>query len=472
VDRPARDAGSPDPDAGPADAGGGLDAGLFDSGVGDAGIGDAGSGDAGEGDAGSGDAGADDAGSADAGSADAGVGDSGVGDAGPFDSGVGDAGVGDAGMDAGFDAGTDAGFDAGFDAGTGDWWDPAWRRRLRVDVDLTGIDAVLADVPVPLQMTAPADVGTLPDDLRIVPVGGADPIPHEVELWQPGADSVVWFTLPSPPANSTASVWLYFDNPSTTSVASGPATFPEPQRAVLHLTGSRDSTATGAHLSVITGAPTPQAGRVGGALSFDGVDDVLEFPNLAPLSLPTPYTVELWFRLDQAFDSTSLVSLCPLTKWETDDINFSVCLIGADWNTGEGVPRGVLNVKHETALGGGSNYVWSGRASWQAGVWYHVALVAPAGSDVTQRLLYVDGAPDRGGDANPGNTSDLELAADYRLGGGRLDSYNVAAGATAFPGRIDEVRITAVARPPAWIALQVELANGQRVTAGAVENAP
>jgi len=163
------------------------------------------------------------------------------------------------------------------------------------------------------------------------------------------------------------------------------------------------------------------AGRVGGALDFDGVDDHLEV--VSPASLTTAEgTIELWFEADTQGDNRDLVNL-----WEDGYQNFLLLRRTSGGNLlllVEDDDVALASVTTTTSVGPG---------------WHHLA-VTQGGTGLT---LYVDGRPQPATGSNSGAwTGHLALAGAW-LGGGHWSHFD---------GRLDEVRLWARALTPSEIA--------------------
>jgi hypothetical protein len=176
--------------------------------------------------------------------------------------------------------------------------------------------------------------------------------------------------------------------------------------------GGRDGTLVGFD----AGSPWV-AGRVGGALDFDGVDAYLDCA--APGGLATTQgTIELWFDADTLDDNRDLVNVFE-DGWE----NFLLLR-----RTAEG--RILLLIEDDDAA------LASVTSNEVVGAgWHHVAVT----QDGTGLAIYVDGRQQVTGGANSSAwTGHLTLTGTW-LGGGHW-SY--------FDGRLDEVRIWARALTP------------------------
>jgi hypothetical protein len=160
------------------------------------------------------------------------------------------------------------------------------------------------------------------------------------------------------------------------------------------------------------------AGRIGGALAFDGVNDWVTVPDSAALDLTTALTVEAWVKPDA------------LNGWDTvlmkergaDDFAYGLYANdGAPFAGGTAAPSGVVRA-------GGAHQTVLGRSPLTVGVWQHVA----GTYDGTTQRLFINGV-------EVGSRPQAGLAAVsagvLRIGG------NASFAGEFFQGAIDDVRI-------------------------------
>jgi hypothetical protein len=74
------------------------------------------------------------------------------------------------------------------------------------------------------------------------------------------------------------------------------------------LSGPTAAEKTGQHPGTHVNGPTPSAGQVQGALTFDGLNDYVSVPDSPSWDLPGDFTIELWARWDSPPVGTALVA--------------------------------------------------------------------------------------------------------------------------------------------------------------------
>ena len=399
--------------------------------------------DAGPVDSGSVDDGGVDAGRADGGRLDAGVEDAGLVDAGRVDAGLVDAGLVDAGVDAGPPA----------PMPPPGWHDADFHARRALDV-VPVLAQELANVPVLVKLTPQridyARAGADGAGLLFVDEGG-EALPYEIDTWTPGGTSYLWLRLSQlAAAPDTTRVFLYYDRR-----ASGPAPGPAPALvwapdhiAVYHLGDDpaamapqvRDSAealvddASGTCRGGMT-TDSRVSGLLGGALSFDGVDDYVNGSSDPSFSVEQgeALTVEAWFRIAPGGAGNRSIAYdeygCQGFNLRVGDVNEVVFSFyarpGCNGSDGAYLQGPVIDDQ-----------------------WHYAAGVVDR---VTNELrLYVDGVLEGSAPLEVGSSAANNNP--FRIGTNWLPTMVAPAW---FFGDVDEVRVSRGARPPGWFATQV-----------------
>lgn len=186
------------------------------------------------------------------------------------------------------------------------------------------------------------------------------------------------------------------------------------------------------------------SGKVGGAVDLDGVDDRVEVRNLDVAG--SELTISAWVDPDEI--GTDPVVLAKAVGVADADVEWRLLLADTSATTANAAASVRTTSGLATAVDAGTTDVADG--------WRHV-VARWDGSLVT---LFVDGAP---------------VATAAQTGVLRPDPTVLAAigaapdGSRAFDGRIDEVRVSHVARSDAWIAADHATQDAPAVTAGATQ---
>jgi glucose/arabinose dehydrogenase len=328
------------------------------------------------------------------------------------------------------------------DSASGFWWDGAWRHRLPITLSGTLPAGELLDVPVLVSLDASriayADVLPNGADLRFVDET-ENLLSHEIESWNPGGTSVIWLKLPRVESASAGKrIHLYYGNPNASDAQAPAAVWSNGYAAVWHLGSTLSDSSGNGNTGTVLGA-VPTTGRLGGAYQFDGVSAHLDMGAGSSLALSSAASIEAWVRVaDPAEDNYGRI-VCKKTTWDATS--------GYDLEYNPGL-------NYFSSLGSGADYLRAGSVDLDTN-WHYLASSA---SGTTGRL-YVDGL-DRTTDGTLTRivSSAQPLHIGRRSGGGDY-----------FRGAIDEVRISSVARPAAWIALQNTSMRDALFTYGAVE---
>jgi hypothetical protein len=230
----------------------------------------------------------------------------------------------------------------------------------------------------------------------------------------------IWVKVPSIPASSSKTIYVYYGNPSATSLSSVANTFIREIDGALPVKGSWhfdegsgtiafDSSGNNNNGTLVNG-PAWVDGKFGKALSFDGVDDYVSIPNSPSINLGTDdFTLVAWIKA--AISQPTYPQI--LSKRSTTNDGF---LFGLWFN-------GKLYMQIQ-----GTNYPTATGPDLRDNNWHHVVAVR-SGSTVT---YYIDGA-------NKGSfTSTASMSSTHALWIGRDEP---APSTTPFNGLIDEVLI-------------------------------
>ncbi len=189
----------------------------------------------------------------------------------------------------------------------------------------------------------------------------------------------------------------------------------------------------------LTNGPTTTEGKVGQALSFDGVNDYVAVASSPSLTFgSSPHTVSFWFKVNTAFNSSSATSVPLITRRDSDDVNFSCTLRGTDYANGSG-SAGTMQIKYESQSAVAAVYWHTTQNSWAANVWYHVVIII--NTDGTNSNVYINGVAAKGGSSGGTTIYDTNYASEWRLGRGDFDTASNLSGVKYLSGSLDEARI-------------------------------
>lgn len=217
-----------------------------------------------------------------------------------------------------------------------DWYSPDWGYRKAITVDNTSGGA-LTNYQVLITLSTAngfdyAKANTDGSDLRFTGSDELTEISYWIEDWNTSGDSRIWIKVPSIPAESTDTVYLYYGNSiATTSLSSFDNTMQkleadEDTVGLWHFDDGAGTTLEDSSSNTNNGRmdsfavddsdwvadATSEHGGSGSALNFDGIDDYIEVLNHPSLNLGSNnFTIEGWVK---TVDGTPVGS-CAVSKY-------------------------------------------------------------------------------------------------------------------------------------------------------------
>ncbi|WP_428266244.1 DUF2341 domain-containing protein [Haliangium sp.] len=318
------------------------------------------------------------------------------------------------------------------------WWHDDWAYRVRLTLDARGIADDLKDFPVLVTLSDEvvpyAKLQDLGQDLRFVASDDVTVLAHEIDTWAPGDRSQVWVRVPFIAADSKGDfIWLYYGNPNAADEQRAGEVWAD-MHAVWHLgdpeaQGFFADSANGYHaqadLQNTDTAPVGVLAPIGEGLRFDGIDDVIPVAGSDSFNFTEPgLTIEAWLRYDS---------------------------LQAPWNNYIGMggyTNGYrLGISEQGVVGfqiTGELYDLEADLVPTLGEWHYIV----GTWDGVKMRLYVDGVADPAELERPGNFDATN--ANFALG---IAQY-------PYPGDMDEVRVSNLARSAAWIEAQYRSMTG------------
>jgi biopolymer transport protein ExbB len=304
------------------------------------------------------------------------------------------------------------------------WFDKDWsfRKAIAVDGKAGGVDGDLKRFPMLVRLDSGQfsfkDAQAGGQDLRFVDQDDKTVLTYAIESYDAALGmAMVWVDLPELPTNGPRQIWMYYGNKKAQAVSSDAHVFEPSYRAVYHFAKAGpvvDATAYHNNASAITAIT---ASAIGGGGVFDGTAGVT-LPQSASLAgdPATGFTFEAWVH-EKTAQANAIVYA------RRDGTNGLV--VGLN----QGVPFLEVNGKRADA------------AASIAADWAQLAVVG----DGSKTVLYVNGQPSATVDAPvPALQSAAMLGADAPGG----------SGGPGFIGEIDEVRLSATARTPSYLAAE------------------
>lgn len=338
----------------------------------------------------------------------------------------------------------------------------AYDNRKKLTVDQTDIDADLTDFPVTVFITADADIGDTANadgfDIRFTTSDGSTLCKYERESWAVAggqATAVFHVKVPAVSGSADTDFYIYYRAADTADGADPTNVWDANYVGVWHL-GEGDSTAANFYqdstssnkdgtLVDVDGDTTQAVGKVGNCLDFNGDADSVN-TNLIPFTGDQAFALEAWISLDTVGSTPCIVS------WGgSGTLNLASLYVS---KSGSGA--------FSLEFGGGNGYR-SALGVIATGIWYQVVGVKTgAGAINTTCKLYINGSEVS---ADVASTNTPNIAGTNGL---KIAAYPTA-GADFSNGKIDEVRVSNIARSAAWIRASYESQNDTMLTYGAEE---
>jgi len=309
----------------------------------------------------------------------------------------------------------------------------AWAHSRILTIDNAGLEplanfAVLVALdPSRIDYSSASPTGA---DLRFRDDTGTQ-LAYEIESWSSGGSSPVWVAVPAIPGNATTTITMYYGNPNATDAQDPAAVWDGGFVGVWHVADAHDS--TGKHASTNHGGTTT-TGMIGPAQAFDGTSTYLDTGASEYLGT---FTIECWM-FPNAASITGVGASGPLSR----GLNYQF-----QWNCTSG------------SYCKSANYQWTGGAA-----------IAPYGDASPQQWSYVvgtydgtvlqsylDGIPQNFVSSSTAPGDDTGVSAKL----GARDDFE-----GYFAGRVDEARISSIARPESYVVANERSMSDTYITFG------
>ncbi|UCE72829.1 MAG: DUF2341 domain-containing protein, partial [Methanomassiliicoccales archaeon] len=316
----------------------------------------------------------------------------------------------------------------------------SWSYRKPITINSSEVTADLTNFPILINITD-SDLSSKARsdgyDIVFTSSDGRTRLNHEIESYTSGTGKLdAWVKIQSLSSSSDTIIYMYYGNSGQSSSTENPeGVWDDYYAMVQHLEESPNDDVEG-HIDSTSndndGTPknfqdggdgtTDVTGRIDGADEFGGDDDYVDVAFSSSLNTTNAITVEAWFNSDDALSEESDAwfggnqkSNCWLLGWHgwDDSWCFGIYDGTGSWTGGT----------HATDI-----YV-------TAGDWVHVV----GTFDGRYLKIYVDGQLE--------DTEDVGSTTIYTT----TDGINIGSRGVYWDGKIDEVRISNVARSSDWI---------------------
>jgi hypothetical protein len=353
------------------------------------------------------------------------------------------------------------------------YYTPGWadtRFSFRKNITINAISANLTNFPVLVDLYDPDlqnDAQTSGNDIFFTNASGHI-LDHEIELYQriynsSHAHLVAWVKVNLSSTQDTL-ISMYYGNPAINNQENPAGVWSNGYQAVYHLsedpTGTvYDSTANnndGTSSGSMTSSDQTQ-GIFDGSIDFDGSDDLLNVGDVNSNSWPG-ITVQSWIYHDVTGDDR-IICKSPTTVTSDHIFSLAVFTEGSDDK---------LRIRLSTDGAGGSpaGPQRDSAANFTTSTWHHLAFTWDSTSE--RIYLYIDGSQDINSFFKDGD-SIMDSALPVILANVNTGSSN-----RYYDGKIDEARISNVARSSDWLNTEYNNQNNPNsfYSIGGVESSP
>ena len=355
------------------------------------------------------------------------------------------------------------------EAGTWAPWLSGWDNRVKITIDHTDVDAVLSDFPVMIALSPSSgrtsrDVSFVFQELQsdanrrkiaVTTGDGTTECYVEIETGDHAHDQAwLWVKVPRLSNTSDTILYLYYDKEqgdNTAYVGDVGSTAAEHVwdssfQAVWHLGETsggtdaiKDSTSNSNDGTDRDGPALNATGKIGNAVSFDGLNDAITAPDDESLHLGNGLTLEAWINIDVWGNWQDIVFKGGGTA-SNSDYQFALVSNGFAW---DGTSAGSWRTKYFPT-------------SQDTGTWIYAAVT----HDTAVVTCYRDAA-----EISMQSDAGAIHESTYQLGISREGT----AARGYLEGTLDEVRVSNTTRSPAWIKATSESGRDDFLAFGSEE---
>ena len=324
------------------------------------------------------------------------------------------------------------------------WYDPAWLYRQKITISPTVTDTDLTDFPYLVKIADPTnDLFTKAqldgDDILFTASDGTTRLDHEIEKYDStGNELFAWVKIPLLSSTDPTEIYLYYNNASTSNQENPTGVWSNGYEAVYHLHDDFKDTLN-VHNGTNTGS-TDVLGPVADAQDFypaDSVDNI----DLGTWKVSgNQLTIQSWIKSDDNFVQNDPRVISKANGAAEQSHVWMMSLYNGTLN--ENRLRFRLKTGNQDSSGTTTLFGSSPNGYLpDANEWYLVAMTY----DGSQMQIIRDGL-DAGSVAKSGNLRENNWTINIGNNPG-----NTNQGVYSWDGKIDEVRISSIARSMDWM---------------------
>ena len=323
------------------------------------------------------------------------------------------------------------------------WYDNNWNYRKKITIDYTNVQADLNDFPILVNTT---DTGLRDyaqndgDDILFAASDGTTKLSHEIEIFNGTTGQLVTWVKANISATISTVLYVYYDNPSASNQENIPDVWSNGYVAVWHLNGDFQDSTSNNHNGTNVGS-LDAAGMMARGREFnpDDGEDHLEFGDWNVTG--NKITLQTWAKCDD-FGQDDPRFITKALSGSADEHVFMLSLSGS----GERYLRARIRTGSTT-----TTLIAGAGGDLTANTWYLVAVTYDGDDSPNNIKLLRNGVePTSYSSGSQSRTGDL-VQNTWPIWAG--DNPNTAGYGEA-DGMFDEIRISNVARSPAWLGTE------------------
>ena len=321
------------------------------------------------------------------------------------------------------------------------WYGASWLYRKTITIDHTKVNANLTNFPVLVSTTdagLAASAQSSGNDILFTSSDAVTKLNHEIESFTVGTGVLVaWVNVPSLSTSVDTVIYLYYGNASATNQQNATGVWDANYKSVWHFkenpAGTQpamlDSTSTAGNATANGTWTSGQqvAGKTGGALNFNGSNDRVVGTDVGDNA--GAVTIEFWLNLNSVSGT-----FAPIAKTATTTASSSM-----SW----AVVANSSVIDFYLGTGGSTATVLAYSTTSVTGTWVHLAMVYTG----IQTAIYSQGALVATGSKSGTINQTTNPVVIGNLRDNATDPYLVN-------GKIDEPRVSNVARSSGWISTE------------------
>jgi len=339
------------------------------------------------------------------------------------------------------------------------WYDTAWAYRKKITIHSFQVAANLSDFPVLVSYASESDLANDAqnngDDILFTAADETTKLSHEIEKFNGATGELVaWVKIPSLSSTTNTEIYMYYGNPGTSNQENAADVWSNGYEAVYHVHDDfQDS--TGNHNATNNGSQDI-TGKIADGQDFIPVDEIQAGSWGVSGS---DITIQSWVNPDDFDqDDPRVVSKAQNAQTGEQDHVFMLGLGGS----GERYVRG--RIKTGTSDSSGTSTITASTDPLTTTTWQLIAL----SYDGSNMRLFKNGAQVTS-TSKTGNLRQNAWAISIGNNPGKNDT-----GSYSWDGKLDETRISSVARSEDWLTTEYNNQNSPAsfYTTGSEEAAP